>query len=159
MESSEDKTKRKFVAHLRKPIWKLQYSVFYVDRTESNRLLEDQKVFRRELKRKFPNQPFLVRVQTLQRGATPQAYLTLYTTQKADGLKELAERYFPTEINVPVRELSVEQFEVKAHKILTQKPHDLTKLFGQVRIRRYGIINKHLLAELDTDDDQEVIEN
>lgn len=151
MESSEDKTKRKFAAHLRKPIWTIQYSVFYVDRPGSNKLLDDQKLFRRELKRKFPDQPFLVRVQTLQRGAVLQAYLTLFTTQEADGIKELAERYFPAEIRVPRKKLTVEQCELKAHKILTQKPHDLTKMFGEVRIRRYGIINKHLLVDIETE--------
>jgi hypothetical protein len=151
MESSEDKTKRKFAAYLRKPIWTIQYSVFYVDRPGSNQLLVDQKVFRRELKRKFPNQPFLVRVQTLQRGAVLQAYLTLFTTQEADGIKELAERYFPAEIRVPSKKLTVEQCELKAHKILTQKPHDLTKMFGQVRVRRYGVINKQLLEGIGTE--------
>ena len=145
METSEEKTKRKFTAYLRRPIWTYQYSVFYVNREDSGNLLEDQKRFRRGLKRKFPDQPFLVRVQTLQRGASRQAYLTIYTTQQTAGIEALAKRYFPSEVNVPGRAVTVDECEVKAHKIMTQKPQDLAKLLGDVRIRRYGVINKHLL--------------
>lgn len=150
-ETSEDKTKRKFVAHLRKPIWTIQYSVFYKDPAESYKLLEDQKRFRRELKRKFPDQPFLVRVQTHRKGKIHQAYLTLYTTQKADGIEELAKRYFSSEVNVADQSLTLEECEGKAHTILRQQLHDLTKVLGQVRIRRHDIINKHLLADIETE--------
>lgn len=149
-ESSEDKTRRKFAKYLLHPRWAYQYSFFYEDPADSKSLLDDQKLFRQELRRKFPNQPFLVRVQTLKRaGRELQAYLTIYTTQKTEGMFELSEQYFP--VNVLYRQLTERRREVKAHKILTQKPHDLTKLFGQVRIRRYGVINKHLLEDLDTE--------
>lgn len=151
-ESSEDKTRRKFAKYLLHPRWVYQYSFFYEEPEYSKTLIEDQKVFRQELRRKFPDQPFLVRVQTLKRpGREFQAYLTLYTTQKTDGMFEVSERYFPAPVNVLYRQLTERRREVKAHKILTQKPHDLTKLFGEVRIRRYGIINKHLLADIETE--------
>ena len=152
-ETAEDKTKRKFVAHLRKPIWTIQYSVFYVNKEESYRLLEDQKKFRRELKRKFPNQPFLVRIQTHRWGKVHQAYLTLYTTQQADGIEELAKRYFSMEVKVANQPLTVEACEGKANTILTQRLHDLTKLFGQVRIRRHDVINKHWLEDVEAEAD------
>lgn len=64
---------------------------------------------------------------------------------------EVTERYFLYPVTVLYRQLTERRREVKAHKILTQKPHDLTKLFGEVRIRRYGIINKHLLADIETE--------
>ena len=150
-ETSEDKTKRKFVAHLRKPIWTIQYSVFYVNPAESYKLLEDQKRFRREMKRKFPEQPFLVRVQTHRKGKTHQAYLTFYTTQKSDGVEELAKRYFSSEVKVVSQPLTVEGCESKAGTILKQGLHDLEKVFGQVRIRRHDVINKHLLAVTETE--------
>lgn len=152
MESSEDKTKRKFAKYLLDPRWDYQYSVFYETPEDSISLLADQKLFRKELGRKFPNQPFLIRVQTLKthrRGNVLQGYLTLYTTQKTVAFIELVDRCFPAVMNVSYRQLTERRREVKAHKILTQKPHDLMKLFGQVRIRRYGIINKHLLADLE----------
>lgn len=153
MESSEDKTKRKFANYLLHPIWTYQYSVFCDDPEESINLLEYQKVFRRELGRKFANQPFLVRIQTHRLANVHQAYLTLYTTQKTVGFQELADRYFPTAVNVIYQQLTERKRATKAHKILTQKPHDLTKLFGEVRIRRYGVINKHLLADIEVDAD------
>jgi len=109
--------------------------------------LEDQKVFRRELKRKFPNQPFLLRIQTLNRGVH-QAYLTIYTTGRVDGLKGLAERFFPAATNVVNRSLTEAGRRIKAHKIRTQRLQDLTKVFGAVRVRRHDVINKHLLADL-----------
>lgn len=149
-ETSEDKTKRNFAAYLRKPIWNFQYTIFYIDTETSVNLLIDQKVFRQKLARKFPEQPFLLRVQTLNRWGR-QAYLTIYTTVKTDGLYDLVEKYFDADVRVRHRRLSEAQCQNKARKILTQKPHDLTKLFGNVRIRRYGIINKHLLVDMEVD--------
>lgn len=154
-ETSEDKTKRNFAALLLKPIWKFRYSVFYADRPGSKELLKDQKSFRQALRRKYPDQPFLIRIQVLQRGdvSQRQAYLTLYTTQKAEGIDKLAYRCFPAEVRVPSSELTLEQCKVKAHKILTQRPHDLTKIFGNVPIRRYGVLNKHLLLDLEAEEE------
>lgn len=152
MESSEDKTKRKFAKYLLDPRWNYQYSIFYETPEESISLLADQKLFRKELGRKFPNQPFLVRIQTLKShrwGNVLQAYLTIYTTQRTPEFFEVVYRYFPAPVNVLYRQLTERRREVKARKILTQKPHDLIKLFGPVRIRRYGVINKHLLADLE----------
>jgi len=152
MESSEDKTKRKFAKYLLDPIWNYQYSIFYETPEESITLLADQKLLRKELGRKFPNQPFLVRIQTLKShrwGNVLQAYLTIYTTQRTPEFFEVVDRYFPAPVNVLYRQLTERRREVKARKILTQKPHDLFKMFGSRRIRRYGIINKHLLADLE----------
>jgi len=148
-ESSADKTKRNFAAYLTRPTWQFQYSIFYQSPGDSINLLEDQKVFRQELGRKFPNQPFLIRIQTLNRG-THQAYLTIYTTVANDGIYALADRYFGTpDVNILTRKLSEGRRNSQARAILTQRPHDLVKLFGKVRIRRYGVINKHLLEALE----------
>jgi len=152
--TSEDKTKRKFANYLLVPIWNYQYSVFYEAPEDSTNLLVDQKQFRQELGRKFPDQPFLVRVQSLQsprRGNVRQAYLTMYTTGKVTGLQELADKCFPVTVNVVYRRVTPDWCEVKANKILSQRPHDLTKLFGDVRVRRYGVINKRLLADIETE--------
>jgi len=152
-ESSADKTKRNFAAYLIKPTWQFQYSIFYQYPADSINLLEDQKVFRQELGRKFPNQPFLIRIQTLNRG-THQAYLTIYTTVANDGIYSLADRYFGTpDVNILTRKLSEGRRNSQARAILTQRPHDLEKLFGKVRIRRYGVINKHLLEALESAQD------
>jgi hypothetical protein len=156
MESSEDKTKRKFAKHLLYPIWDYQYAVFYETPEDSIDLLKDQAAFRQALKRKYPNQPFLVRVQTLRsprRRNVLQAYLVMYTTQKAPGIKELANHYFPVTMNVIYRKMAERNRAIKAHKILNQRPHDLEKLLGKVRIRRYGVINKHLLEALESAQD------
>jgi len=148
-ESSADKTKRNFVAYLSKPIWEFQYSIFYQEPDDSASLLEDQKLFRQELGRKLPNQPFLVRVQTLNRGVH-QAYLTIYATQKTDEIYKLVDRYFGSaEMNVMRRQLTDWRRNSQCRAILTQRPQDLTKLFGNVVIRRYGVINKRLIEELE----------
>ncbi|UVL23720.1 hypothetical protein [Pseudomonas donghuensis] len=160
VETSEDKTKRKFAKYLVAPIWNYQYSVFYDTPEDSKNLLDDQKMFRQELRRKYPDQPFLVRLQTLKshrRGNVFQAYLTMYTTTKVEGLQKLADRCFPSVMNVIYRQITPDLCEVKAHKILTQQPHNLTKLFGEVRVRRYGVINKNLLADIETEVEDPVI--
>jgi hypothetical protein len=148
-ESSDDKTRRKFANQLLQPVWTYQYSFFYESPDLSNNLLEDQKVFRQELRRKFPYQPFLVRIQMLNRGQVLQAYLTLYTTCKTVGMREVADRYFPQAMKMIYRHLTDRSRENKAHKIHTQNPQNLTKLFGSVRVRRYGVINKHLLTDIE----------
>lgn len=153
VETSEDKTKRKFANYLLAPIWNYQYSVFYETPEDSKNLLVDQKSFRQELGRKFADQPFLIRVQILQRGNVRQAYLTMYTTDKVKGLQELADKCFPVAVNVVYRRVTPDWCELKANKILSQRPHDLPKLFGDVRIRRYGVINKRLLEDIDTEVD------
>jgi len=147
-ESSEDKTKRKFAAYLRQPIWTFQYTVFYSDMEDSKNLLKHQKVFRQKLARKFPDQTFLLRIQTLNRWGH-QAYLTIYTTTETNGIYKLVEDYFHADVRVRHRRVSEAQCNNKARKILTQKPHDLAKWFGPVRIRRYGVINKALLADIE----------
>jgi hypothetical protein len=156
VESSEDKTKRKFANYLIAPIWNYQYSVFYETPEDSKNLLVDQKSFRQELGRKFADQPFLIRVQSLQspkRGNVRQAYLTMYTTGKLAGLQELADKFFPVAVNVVYRRVTPDWCEVKANKILNQRPHDLTKLFGDVRVRRYAVVNKRLLADIEAEVD------
>ena len=90
-------------------------------------------------------------LQSPRRGNVLQAYLTIYTTDKLAGLSELADRCFPASMNVIYSQATQTQREIKAKKILTQRPHDFSRLFGEKRIRRYGIINKHLLENIEVD--------
>jgi hypothetical protein len=148
-ETSEDKTKRKYLALLNGNKWSHQYSVFYDDLTLSNRLLTDKEAFLQTLRKQFPGQPFLVRIQTKMgngRGDKGlQAYLMILTTAQSD-VQEVADKSFTSVMNVKSKKLvGLKPFTI-ASAIDKQRPHDLQKVFGDVRIKRYSVLNKPMLV-------------
>lgn len=146
-ESSEEKTKRRYLAVLKDYQWNYQHSVFYDDPEESHALLDYMVSFKQVLRRKCPDQPFLVRIQTLKRGATPhQAYLTIFTTKKVEGLRDIANKSFPTAMNVMGRQLSPEKFGRIVRAVESQKPQDLSKVFDRVGVNRWSVLNKTKLV-------------
>lgn len=147
-ETSEEKTKRKYLSVLRGFQWSYQHSVFYDDPEQSHALLEHMVKFKQTLRRHRPDQPFLVRIQTLKKGSAPhQAYLTIFTTKKVEDLREMANKVFPAIMNVMGKKLSVEKLDQIADAIEKQKPHDLSKLFDKAGINRWSVLNKNLLKE------------
>lgn len=147
-ETSEDKTKRKYLSVLRGYQWSYQHSVFYDNPELSVGLLDDMVAFKQTLRKKSPDQPFLVRIQTLKKGAAPhQAYLTIFTTEKVEDLREIANKSFPADMNVMGKKLSADKLEQIADAIECQKPHDLSKIFGKEGINRWSVLNRrHLVA-------------
>ncbi|CRM39203.1 hypothetical protein [Pseudomonas sp. 25 E 4] len=144
-EASEDKTKRKYLTVLRGYQWSYQHSVFYDDPEQSLGLLDDMASFKQMLRRRCPDQPFLIRVQALKKGAVHQAFLSIITTAKVDDLREIANKTFPAAMNVVGRRLSAERLSQQARVIEEAKPHDLSKLFDKAGINRWSVLNKHLL--------------
>lgn len=151
-ESSEEKTKRKYLTALRGYQWSYQHSVFYDDPEQSLGLLEDMASFKQILRRRCPDQPFLIRVQALKKGAVHQAFLSIITTAKVDDLREIANKTFPAKMNVVGRRLSAERLSQQARVIEEAKPHNLSKLFGKAGINRWTLLNKqHLVESKDAD--------
>lgn len=148
-ETSEEKTKRKYLTVLRGYQWSYQHSVFYDDPEQSLGLLEDMASFKQMLRRRCPDQPFLIRVQALKKGAVHQAYLSIITTAKVDDLRGIANKTFPAKMNVLGKNLSVEKHDQIARAIEKQKPHDLSKLFDKAGINRWSVLNKHLLEAIE----------
>lgn len=148
-ETSEEKTKRKYLTVLRGYQWSYQHSVFYDDPEQSLGLLEDMASFKQMLRRRCPDQPFLIRVQALKKGAVHQAFLSIITTAKVDDLREIANKTFPAKMNVIGRTLSVERHDSIARAIEKQKPQDLSKLFDKAGINRWSVLNKRLLLPLE----------
>ena len=98
--------------------------------------------FKQMLRRRRPDQPFLIRVQSLKKGAVHQAFLSIITTAKVDDLRDIANKTFPATMNVVGRNLSPERLSQQAAVIEEAKPHDLSKLFGKPGINRWSILNK-----------------
>lgn len=143
-ETSEDKTKRKYLAVLRGYQWSYQHSVFYDDPEQSHALLDHMVRFKQVLRRRCPDQPFLVRIQTLKKGSAPhQAYLTIFTIMKVEDLREMANKVFPATMNVLGKRLSAEKLDQIARAIEKQKPHNLSKLFDKAGINRWSVLNKN----------------
>ncbi|WP_458718139.1 hypothetical protein [Pseudomonas gregormendelii] len=148
-ETSGDKTKRKYLAMLTDHHWSHRYSVFYANPKMSNELLTDMVGFKQALRKQYPDQPFLIRIQTKAGGLdgdkTLQAYLTILTTARSDCLDEVANGTFTSSMNVMSGPLSPTKLKSIASAIEGSKPHDLTKVFGDVRIRRWSVLNTDAL--------------
>jgi hypothetical protein len=152
-ESSEEKSKRKYLNLLCNYQWPYQHSVFYSDLTESTALLGDMIKFKQALRRCCPKQPFLIKIQLLNK-KTPhnpeggqQAYLAIFTTEKTKTAIAFAtEKAMRAETNVIYKKLTREKIANIALAINNQKPHNLEKFFKKEKINRYTILNKdHLL--------------
>lgn len=148
-ESSEEKTKRKYLTVLRDYQWSYQHSVFYDDPEQSLGLLEDMASFKQMLRRRCPDQPFLIRVQALKKGAVHQAFLSIITTAKVEDLQGIANKTFPAKMNVVGRRLSAERLSQQARVIEEAKPHDLSKLFDKAGINRWSVLNRQLLLRIE----------
>lgn len=153
-ESSDDKSKRKYLHLLLNYQWSYQYSLFYEDREESKTLLDDMIRFKQELRRKCPDQPFLIRIQLHNRKTehSPdgglQAYLVILTTERADkSIETAADKAMSTQCNILNRKLTVEKITKIASAIRVQKPHNLERFFGKVKINRYTLLNKNKLKQ------------
>ena len=151
-ETSEDKTKRKYLTVLRDYQWSYQHSIFYKDAEQSHALLGDMVRFKQMLRRRCPDQPFLIRVQALKKGAVHQAFLSIITTAKVEDLQGVANKAFPAKMNVVGRRLSAERLSQQARVIEEAKPHDLSKLFDKAGINRWSVLNKHSLAPVQDED-------
>lgn len=151
-ETTEDKTKRKYLALLTENQWSHRYSVYYADPVMSKSLLADMVEFKQVLRKQYPNQPFLIRIQIKAGGLngdkTLQAYLTILTTASSEGLKVVAHDTFSSEVNIQRGKVTSTKLESIASAIDKQKPHDLSKVFGDVRVRRYSVLNKEMLKPL-----------
>ncbi|MCY1455586.1 hypothetical protein D9M71_727280 [compost metagenome] len=109
-------------------------------------MLDDMVRFKQMLRRRCPDQPFLIRVQALKKGAVHQAFLSIITTAKVDDLREIANKTFPATMNVIGRRLSADRLSKQARVIEEAKPHDLSKLFDKAGINRWSVLNKHWLV-------------
>lgn len=146
-ESASDKSKRMYLAQHRNEQWIYKYSLFYASPEESIHLLDHMPAFRHALRRSC-TQPFLLRIQLLNRkdkGLPLQAILVMYTTAKVESFQKIADKYFPTEMNVRYGELSPYKLEKSASSIETSKPHNLEAFFGKTAIKRWSVLNKHLI--------------
>ena len=150
-ETSEEKTKRKYLTVLRGCQWSYQHSVFYDDPEQSLGLLEDMASFKQMLRRRCPDQPFLIRVQALKKGAVHQAFLSIITTAKVEDLQGIANKTFPAKMIVVGRTVSVEKHDSIARAIEKQKPQDLSKLFDKAGINRWSVLNKNSLLGINED--------
>lgn len=148
-ETSEDKSKRKYLSVLEGNEWGYQYSVFYDNPEQSVELLGDMVTFKRYLRRQYSNQPFLFRIQTHihKEEKVLQAFLTLFTTEKLTGFGDLADKAFPSPVNTMYQPLTDGKLASMIGSIEKQKLHDLSKLFGKVGQNRWGILNKPLLVK------------
>ena len=151
-EASPDKTKRRYIKLLTENQWDYRYSVFYAKPELSSQLVADKEEFQQMLRKQFPEQPFLIRIQTkvggLDDSKTLQAYLMILTTARSEDLKQVVHESFPSEMRPVGGKLPAGKLQSIASAIENQKPHNLKKVFGDIRIKRYSVLNKAKLKPL-----------
>ncbi|MFG7340486.1 hypothetical protein ACYKDZ_17285 [Stutzerimonas stutzeri] len=146
-EASEDKTKRKYISVLRAHPWHHQHSVFYTDAPNSIALLDDMIGFKQLLRRRHPQHPFLIRIQLLNRDKNPQAFLSILAPARIEDIQDIAGKTFSADVVVLGRVCTQQRLERIASAIKAQKPHNLERFFSTNRVRRWALLNKHLLIK------------
>ena len=146
-ELAADKSKRKYLVWHRNEQWTYKYTLFYDVPEESVHLLDHMPAFKKALSRAC-TVPFLLRIQLLNRkdkGLPLQAILVMYTTAKVESFQKITDKYFPAEMNVRYGKLSPYKLEKSASSIEDSKPHNLEVFFGKPAVKRWSVLNKHLI--------------
>lgn len=143
-ESTEERTNRQYLKYHLNTQWRYQHSVFYANAEDSVNLLTDQVRFKEALRKHAPDQPFLLRLQLLNKDEL-QAFLVIYTTRKVYGLTELANKTFKQAMNTRGRGLPDGRRDGIANKIKKGEPHNLADFFKANKVRRWSVLNKPLI--------------
>jgi uncharacterized protein YktA (UPF0223 family) len=152
-ETSDEKSKRNYLRLLNDHEWNYQHSLFYEDGADSKALLDDMVKFKQVLRRKCPDQPFLIRIQLLNKkndynpDGGLQAYLVILTTINArDAIADAEEAAMHNTCNILGKNLSQEKKALMASAIKSQKPHNLERFFGKQKVNRFTLLNKNKLS-------------
>ena len=124
--------------------WRYQHSIFYADPLRSVSLLSDQVRFKEALRKHAPDQPFLIRIQLLDKEEL-QAIMVIYTTGKVHGLTELACKTFMQPMNTRGRGLPDSRRDGAAATIKREHAHNLAEFFEKPSVRRWCLLNKPLI--------------
>ena len=144
-ESPSDRTVRQYLKlHLSKQ-WRYQHTVFYANPEDSVSLLTDQVRFKEALRKHAPDQPFLCRIQLLDKDGVQEAIMVIYTTGKVHGLTELACKTFKQPMNTLGRGLPDSRRDGAAATIKREHAHNLAEFFEKPSVRRFTVLNKPLI--------------
>lgn len=144
-ESSEERTKRKFLNQLKNYDWRVQVSLFGHDTPENTHELF--KYAKTVLRRSSPDQPYLVRLQLKRHRDSKRlhAYLSCLTIQKLDS--ETVALITKTGLKVKQRVITKKKIESIGSTIKKQNPHDLSLYFGDIPVKRYTVLNAAKLED------------
>ena len=144
-ESPSDRTVRQYLKLHLSTQWRYQHTVFYVNPEDSVSLLTDQVRFKEALRKHAPDQPFLCRIQLLDKDGVQEAIMVIYTTGKVHGLTELACKTFKQPMNTLGRGLPDSRRDGAAATIKREHAHNLAEFFEKPSVRRFTVLNKPLI--------------
>lgn len=144
-ESPSDRTVRQYLKLHLSTQWRYQHSIFYADPLRSVSLLTDQVRFKEALRKHAPDQPFLCRIQLLDKDGVQEAIMVIYTTGKVHGLTELACKTFKQPMNTLGRGLPDSRRDGAAATIKREHAHNLAEFFEKPSVRRWSVLNKPLI--------------
>lgn len=146
-ETTEDRTKRTYITKLLSYTWQHQTSVFYECHESSLALLDKLPSIKAKLRRKYPDQPFLLRVQLKEHKDCKEwrAYLVVFSLSKVEGLWQ----YLNSITSGNAYNMKLPEWRrLRAAKAISDNPpHELKSFFGRDKINRQALLNeKHLPA-------------
>lgn len=151
-ESTEEKTKRRYVRPLLCYPWIYQTSVFYQTSEESLTLIEDMNLIKPKISAAYPTVAFMVRVQlkyqTRVRSRIALASI-LSTAEVPDLANEIMAWLAHRHIETSRKRVTVLKRKTMARSIKTQEPHDLTSFFRMAKVNRFTFLNKARLPQED----------
>ena len=143
-ESPSDRTVRQYLKFHLSTQWRYQHTVFYATPEDSVGLLTEQVRFKEALRKYASDQPFLIRIQLLDKDEL-QAIMVIYTTAKVHGLTELACKTFKQPMNTLGRGLPDSRRDGAAATIKREPAHNLAEFFEKPSVRRWSVLNKPLI--------------
>jgi len=143
-ETASERTNRQYLNDHLSTQWRYQHTVFYAHPEDSVGLLTEQVRFKEALRKYASDQPFLIRIQLLDKDEL-QAIMVIYTTAKVHGLTELACKTFKQPMNTLGRGLPDSRRDGAAATIKREPAHNLAAFFNKPSVRRWSVLNKPLI--------------
>ncbi|MFM2476410.1 hypothetical protein [Celerinatantimonas sp. MCCC 1A17872] len=152
-ESSVDKTKRKIIDVMHKYQPSYQTSFFF-DHDDALLVPKAFSSIRTPLSEKFSNAVCIWWLRSIKRFGPVQPMFQIFSTAKLDKqvIQIITNRLdgFP-EYVLRQRAITPEKLESWTEKVKKQKLHDIEKLFGKSKIKRWSVTNKKAAKQLDDD--------
>jgi hypothetical protein len=160
-ESSESKSKRVFINHIKNNVWEQQFTVFFEYHSESLNIIEHMRQVKRKLRRDFRDSAILYRIGLKNvrsiggfikdiegDKSVVMPYFTFFTSKiiKLSEIKNSIKQAMEVSIKVKGKVITEERLGKYIDTVRKHKPHNLKKYLAKENVNRIGLINKDELV-------------
>lgn len=160
-ESSESKSKRVFINHIKNNVWEHQFTVFFNNHSESLNIIEHMRQVKRKLRKDFRDTAILYRVCLKNVKSTygfiediegdksvVMPYFTFFTSKSITlpEIKNCIEQSIQVSVKIKTKVITEERLDRYIDTVKKHKPHNLKKYLAKENVNRTGLINKDKLV-------------